>query len=187
GYKPTIFYPKRPNKPLFVNLVNQCEKFDIPFLSYIPAETSLLKDHYNFIIDALFGFSFKGPVRPEFAEILERLQQLETPICSIDVPSGWDVEDGDPAGLKPEFLISLTAPKKCAKLFTGKYHYLGGRFVPPALAQKYNLMLPKYPGTDCVIELHTQGLAPSNHDLGLAESAALSSEIENGEKSLSEK
>ena len=34
-------------------------------------------------------------------------------------------------GLNATMLISLTAPKLCAKSFTGKYHFLGGRFVPP--------------------------------------------------------
>ena len=66
---------------------------------------------------------------------------------------GWDVEKGCEDGLKPELLVSLTAPKLCAKHFTGKYHYLGGRFVPKTLAQKYNLNLPPFPLTDCVVEL----------------------------------
>jgi NAD(P)H-hydrate epimerase len=33
----------------------------------------------------------------------------------------------------------------------GRYHYLGGRFVPPAIRDKYQLKLPPYPGTSqCV-------------------------------------
>ncbi|KAK3578363.1 hypothetical protein CHS0354_025454 [Potamilus streckersoni] len=153
GYKPTVFYPKVPNKPLFQNLRLQCERMDMPFLSFFPSEAHLITDSYNLVVDALFGFSFKGPVRPEFAPILETLKKVETPICSIDVPSGWDVENGDPDGLKPELLISLTAPKLCAKLFDGKFHYLGGRFVPRSLEQKYELNLPPYPSSDCVVEL----------------------------------
>lgn len=66
---------------------------------------------------------------------------------------GWDVENGNPDGLKPELLISLTAPKKCAKLFQGKYHFLGGRFIPPEMASRYELSLPDYPGTDCIVQL----------------------------------
>jgi NAD(P)H-hydrate epimerase len=50
-------------------------------------------------------------------------------------------------------LISLTAPKMCAKLFRGKHHYLGGRFVPKTLEQKYELNLPVYPNTNCVVEI----------------------------------
>ena len=67
--------------------------------------------------------------------------------------AGWDIESGDDDGLKPDLLISLTAPKMCAKLFKGKHHYLGGRFVPKTLEQKYDLNLPPYPATDCVVEL----------------------------------
>lgn len=37
-------------------------------------------------------------------------------------------------GLRPEMLISLTAPKLGAKHFEGKYHYIGGRFIPPQIA-----------------------------------------------------
>ncbi|XP_016133421.1 NAD(P)H-hydrate epimerase [Sinocyclocheilus grahami] len=67
---------------------------------------------------------------------------------------GWDVENGCPDGIQPDMLISLTAPKKAANHFKGRYHFLGGRFVPPALEQKYQLNLPQYPGTDCVHQLN---------------------------------
>lgn len=44
--------------------------------------------------------------------------------------------------------------------FLGLIHFykflhtnLGGRFVPPDLAEKYKLELPEYPGTECVVEI----------------------------------
>jgi len=67
--------------------------------------------------------------------------------------AGWDVEQGNTAGIQPEVLVSLTAPKMCARLFKGKRHFLGGRFVPPELAAKHQLNLPNYPGTEPVVEL----------------------------------
>lgn len=67
--------------------------------------------------------------------------------------AGWDVEKGRADGLRPDMLISLTAPKKAAVHFSGRYHFLGGRFVPPALQEKYGLNLPPYPGTECVLQL----------------------------------
>ncbi|WAR29465.1 NNRE-like protein [Mya arenaria] len=147
GYKPTIFYPTRPSKPLFDALYKQCEGMDMHVLSFFPSEAHLITDSYNFVADALFGFSFKAPVIPEFEPLMETLKKVESPICSIDVPSG------DPNGLQPELLISLSAPKQCARLFKGKHHYLCGKFVPRTLEQKYELNLPSYPGTDCVMEL----------------------------------
>ncbi|KAG7248591.1 hypothetical protein CRUP_003316 [Coryphaenoides rupestris] len=130
GYEPAILYPKRPNKPLFRGLTTQCEKMDIPFLSEMP-EAKLIDQAYNLVVDAIFGFSFTGAVREPFGAILE----------------------GNPDGLQPDMLISLTAPKKSAALFRGRYHYLGGRFVPPALESAHRLNLPPYPGTDCVLQL----------------------------------
>ena len=82
-------------------------------------------------------------------------------MASIDIPSGWDVEQGDirGLGLMPNMLISLTAPKLCSKFFTGQNHYLGGRFLPPGLAKKYGLQgLPAFKGTDQIVRL------PVNND-----------------------
>ncbi|NXE41712.1 NNRE epimerase, partial [Ptilorrhoa leucosticta] len=72
---------------------------------------------------------------------------------AVGLVAGWDVEKGKADGLQPDMLISLTAPKKAAMHFTGRYHFLGGRFVPPALQEKYALNLPAYPSTDCVLQL----------------------------------
>lgn len=70
--------------------------------------------------------------------------------CSL----GWDVESGDDGdGIKPDMLISLTAPKKCAEQFKGEHHYIGGRFVPQAMIDKYQLQLPEYPGTSCCVRI----------------------------------
>ncbi|XP_069796407.1 NAD(P)H-hydrate epimerase [Narcine bancroftii] len=150
GYQPTVSYPKPSSKPLFQSLVTQCRKMDIPFLTEFPSEPPLIDELYNLVVDAIFGFSFKGQVREPFASILSTLEGVSIPIASVDIPSGWDVEQGNPQGIQPDLLISLTAPKKAAAHFRGRYHYLGGRFVPPALDSKYGLNLPPYPGTECV-------------------------------------
>ncbi|XP_053561172.1 NAD(P)H-hydrate epimerase [Bombina bombina] len=153
GYEPAVFYPKRPNRALFENLTVQCQKMDIPLLSEFPEEAELIDGAYNLVVDAIFGFSFKGAVREPFGNILNTLKHITIPIASVDIPSGWDVEKGNPDGIQPDMLISLTAPKKSALHFNGRYHYLGGRFVPMALQKKYQLNLPQYPETECVQKL----------------------------------
>lgn len=94
------------------------------------------------ILDAIFGFSFSPPLRAPFDAILPALADSGLPIVSVDIPSGWDVEDGRVPiiiedadgkettflGLTPEVLISLTAPKLGVKDFKEK-HFLGGRFI----------------------------------------------------------
>lgn len=160
GFSPVILYPKPTDKPLFNNLVKQCHMYDIPFVEAMP-DLAVLDKEYGLIVDALFGFSFKPPVRPLFAPILDVLSQTTMPVISIDIPSGWHVEDGPPSdapALAPDMLVSLTAPKLCAKHFKGRHHILGGRFVPPKLSEKYQLQLPPYPGTR-----QTVVLAPSTH------------------------
>lgn len=144
-------------------------------------QAAFIDELYGLVVDAIFGFSFKGAVREPFGSILSTLERVTVPIASIDIPSGeywlhlpeegarpewsqrsslamglvagWDVEKGKADGLQPDMLISLTAPKKAAMHFTGRYHFLGGRFVPPALQEKYALNLPAYPSTDCVLQL----------------------------------
>lgn len=65
---------------------------------------------------------------------------------------GWDADEPDKDGINPDVLVSLTAPKKCATGFSGK-HFLAGRFLPYDIQKKYELNLPEFPGTDCVIQL----------------------------------
>uniref|UniRef100_A0AAQ6A2N6 NAD(P)H-hydrate epimerase n=1 Tax=Amphiprion ocellaris TaxID=80972 RepID=A0AAQ6A2N6_AMPOC len=86
GYEPTILYPKRPNKPLFQGLTTQCQKMEIPFLTEMP-EAEVVDEAYNLVVDAIFGFSFKGAVREPFGSILDVLKKTTVPVASIDIPS----------------------------------------------------------------------------------------------------
>uniref|UniRef100_A0A5K3F1I5 NAD(P)H-hydrate epimerase n=1 Tax=Mesocestoides corti TaxID=53468 RepID=A0A5K3F1I5_MESCO len=155
GYKPTIYYPRSPTKQLYKNLVTQCEKMGIAFLSYIPSDVKILESSYDLIVDALFGFGFRPPLKPDFAEVVQCIADLQVPLACIDVPSGWEVGEKTETKdiLQPDCLISLTAPKLCARRFNGRFHFLGGRFVPPILADKYNLCLPQYPDASPVVLL----------------------------------
>ncbi|KAJ8277316.1 hypothetical protein GJAV_G00073890 [Gymnothorax javanicus] len=152
-YEPTIFYPKRSPQSLHQDFTVQCEKMDIPFLSYLPTEVQLINDAYNLVIDAILGpETDRISLREPYTSILVTLKQIKIPIASVDVPSGWDADEGSTDGIRPEVLISLVAPKKCAASFPGK-HYLAGRFLPYDIQKKYELNLPEYPGTDCLLEL----------------------------------
>jgi len=159
GYSPEIYYPKRTSNALYERLLHQCVENNIPVLENQCIEEAAdftILHKYMIIVDALLGFSFRPPVREPFVHIINMLKSTSIPICSVDIPSGWDVERGPPedGGIKPQMLISLTAPKMCASKFDGKFHYLGGRFVPEKLESQYNLNLPKYIGTDFVVQLH---------------------------------
>uniref|UniRef100_A0A8B9ST96 ApoA-I-binding protein 2 n=1 Tax=Anas platyrhynchos TaxID=8839 RepID=A0A8B9ST96_ANAPL len=153
-YEPTIFYPKRSPDPLYRDFTTQCEKMDIPFLSYLPTEVQLINDAYNAVVDAVLGAEAElGEGRGPCAGILATLKHVRIPIVSLDVPSGWDVEAGSSGGISPDVLVSLMAPKQCAHRFLGRQHFVAGRFVPYDVQKKFELNPPEYPGTECVVPL----------------------------------
>lgn len=160
GYQPTVYMPKPGSKDIYKRLAKQCENMEIPIMA--PSDElddlkATLKKT-DVILDAIFGFSFKPPIRAPFDKVLPLLTGSRLPIVSVDIPSGWDVEKGNEAGvgLNPDVLISLTAPKEGVKDFTGR-HFLGGRFVTKAFEKKYALNLPEYPGVNQIVELPSLG------------------------------
>jgi NAD(P)H-hydrate epimerase len=81
GYDCVVVYPKRPNNnnnnnEHFVNLVRQCEDVGIPVLDSMPNNDDN-DDEYSIIIDAIFGFSFKGSPRDPFDSILQDIMKRQ--------------------------------------------------------------------------------------------------------------
>ncbi|KAL1991728.1 hypothetical protein VTN49DRAFT_5036 [Thermomyces lanuginosus] len=153
GYKPSVYYPKQGKNELYQRLRTQLENLSVPF---VPDFTSALQSA-DLVIDAIFGFSFGGPLREPFPSIISQLEETKVPVLSVDAPSSWDIQEGPPkegpgAKFMPEALISLTAPKPCVKWYRGR-HFVGGRFLTKDLADKYDLDLPDYPGIDQIVEV----------------------------------
>jgi len=84
GYHVSVCYPKVTQKPIFQRLVTQLEGLQIPIAQTLP-ETL---ESFDVILDAIFGFSFKGDVRAPFDAILASLKRVPVPIVSVDIPSG---------------------------------------------------------------------------------------------------
>ena len=147
GFQCIVVYPKPSRGTHFVNLVTQCENLGIQILDHIP-ELEENENEVVLMIDAIFGFSFKGEPREPLATLVREMILLQKqkliPILSVDIPSGWHVEDGNVHEknsdyyFEPELLISLTAPKECARFYNG-IHFIGGRFLPDFLAEKYQI------------------------------------------------
>jgi len=145
GFDPVVVCLKQGKGDLFQRLIHQNKRHGVPILDYLPDIT------HPIIIDSLFGFSYRPPLRQEYFELLERISNSGKEIVSVDIPSGWNVDEGPPSDgitpiIRPSVLISLTSPKMCASKATDCKHYAAGRFVPEDLATKYNLQLPPYPG-----------------------------------------
>jgi NAD(P)H-hydrate epimerase len=182
GWNVTVVYPKKQSVMAqqiadvgtkspslhYANLVQQCLDLQIPVLDEMPDDWST----YVAIVDAIFGFSFVGAApRPPYDTILSQLTSLnehnDIVTFAVDVPSGWNVNGEDDNNhndkFTPHVLISLTAPKQCAKQFNGR-HFVGGRFLPPALAAKYRIRMPRYAGVDQVVEVTTAASRKGPHD-----------------------
>lgn len=81
----------------------------IVFLSYNIYSPSFLR--------FCFGNYCSGTPRPPFDDLIQMLVSLSVvgdsakrpPIVSIDIPSGWHVEEGDVSGggIKPDMLVSI--------------------------------------------------------------------------------
>ena len=147
GNEVDILYPKRNTKnELYKRLVIQCENYGINIMDKTfetIEEYEKMFDKYDFIVDALFGFSFKGEIRQPFKTIIDAMKKFENKIISVDIPSGFDINNGNIFNtFVPKGLISLTLPKLCSKSFTGE-HFLGGRFVPKKLFEKFNFKSKK--------------------------------------------
>jgi len=142
-YEPIIVIPKINKSLLFDNLIKQCEDLEIPITSTLPNIDTLT--NYKLVVDSIFGFSFEGPIRTPFNELISFLSTTNIPVLSVDIPSGWDVDQGDiyNTNFKPNALISLTLPKLCSQVYDGK-HYIGGRFVSTKMAKDFNIKLPNY-------------------------------------------
>jgi len=158
GYEPQVLQFKKPEKELYINLTKRCQSYNINVLNYqddqIKADFSkFVNDNFDLVIDGIFGFSFHGPVKEPYDRVLNELKNVSKPIFSIDIPSGWEVEGGNVNNsFEPSYVISLTLPKGCMEGYKGK-HYLGGRFIPEKMAQKYGWKVPQYSGSQQFIQL----------------------------------
>lgn len=106
-YKPTIYLPKPGSKEIYQRLLKQCENLKIPVINETAKFEEGLKSS-DAILDAVFGmsplqsgvctemkgFSFAPPVRKPFDTVLKAMKECGLPILSVDIPSGWHVEDG---------------------------------------------------------------------------------------------
>jgi NAD(P)H-hydrate epimerase len=161
GYKVEIYYPKQP--PALKHLQVQAETYQLPFLPALPAAAEL-NARYELIVDAIFGYSFKGDLRAPFDSVLKALNASDRPVVSLDIPSGWDVMKGNVTGLgvNPSLLISLAVPKMCANFLpSGCRHLLGGRFIPPSVNKKWDLRLPVFPADAQVVDIGPRPVSPS--------------------------
>lgn len=78
-YNPVVYYPVRTDKPLYKSLTHQCMSMSIPLITQLPLAAECEKE-YGLIVDALFGFSFKPPIRENFINVIDLMKHTKVPI-----------------------------------------------------------------------------------------------------------
>ncbi|MEM6749338.1 MAG: NAD(P)H-hydrate epimerase [Planctomycetota bacterium] len=78
------------------------------------------------VIDALLGTGFEGELRPEMAELVLRLNELDALVVSLDVPSGLDADTGEPRPVAVRADLTVTfAAEKVGFAAPGAREFLG--------------------------------------------------------------
>lgn len=83
GYQPTVVYDDAddaaPPKELFKSLVEQVRRMRIP-LTPVPPSSVPNDVPFGLVVDAVFGFSFRPPVRPKWLPWMNLLRTTQLPI-----------------------------------------------------------------------------------------------------------
>lgn len=103
------------------------------------AENIPLSGHWDLIIDGLFGIGLARDLSGKYLELVKQVNQMKTPVLSLDIPSGLDSETGQPfrtairathtitfIGLKPG-LFTAYGPDYCGQI------HLATLDIPPEL------------------------------------------------------
>ena len=88
----------------------------------------------HLVIDAIFGIGIKGEVREPARSIIRLINSVDTPVLSVDIPSGLDADTGLPLGeaIKADLTVTMGIAKKGLLNGDGpRYHTL--RVLPLAL------------------------------------------------------
>ncbi len=98
----------------------------------IDSQTFYPASHYDVIIDALLGTGLNLTVRPNMAQLIERINQSGAPVISVDVPSGLSADTGRVLGaaVKASHCITFIGTKQGlvtgqARAYTGELHFAG--------------------------------------------------------------
>jgi len=84
---------------------------------------------YDVIVDAVFGTGFRGEPRPDAAAVIERINAADSPVVSVDLPSGVDASTGEAAGAVVDADLTVTFHARKMGLAVAPGRFRAGRVV----------------------------------------------------------
>ncbi len=83
--------------------------------------------NYNVIVDAIFGTGLRGEVGGPVRILIDKINEVDIPVVSVDIPSGLSCDDGVVLGtaVKATKTVTFVAAKtgffqECGKEYTGE-------------------------------------------------------------------
>ncbi|MGM0591973.1 MAG: NAD(P)H-hydrate epimerase [Halobacteriota archaeon] len=76
-------------------------------------ESDPMPEEAGVVVDALIGYGRTGVVQGRAAYLISQCNRTQTPVCSLDVPSGLDATTGDRHGpvVDADYTLTLALPK----------------------------------------------------------------------------
>lgn len=101
---------------------------------------------YDIIIDALFGVGLSRPLSGRFAEAVEWINRQDSFVCSVDLPSGIDADDGKVMGCAVQADVTVTFGfyKRGHFLYPGRR--FAGRTICASVGITEDSFLGEHPG-----------------------------------------
>ncbi len=132
-------------RPITLHQIDILKKMNVPFIDNFNGR------HFHLIIDGLIGYNLQGKPEGKFIEIINRANEIPSPILSLDIPSGMDSTTGeiyDPC-INADVTMTLALPKtgflnQKSKEYFGEL-YLADIGVPPELFQRMRIMEAAFP------------------------------------------
>lgn len=114
GYKTKVFLVGSP-KPFSTEaslnytalLVLGCQPQKISTTEEINKSLDDVKDA-RLLIDAIFGVGIRGTLEKFYITLIDKINSLDVPIISVDIPSGLDADTGKPLGVAIKAIKTLT-------------------------------------------------------------------------------
>ncbi len=104
GYEPELLLLGDPDKysdDLNVQL-DIASNYDIKIVKRFRAQ------NYSLIVDAIFGIGLKRDITGDYASVINKINDGDTPVISIDIPSGLDADNGDIKGTAVSADLTVT-------------------------------------------------------------------------------
>jgi NAD(P)H-hydrate epimerase len=98
------------------------------------------------IIDALIGYSLKGPPQGEIKRLINLANTASAPVLSLDLPSGLQATSGETLGvaINATSTLTLALPKTGLRMYAGAL-VLADIGIPRELYQRLGLDIPPFP------------------------------------------